>query len=97
MGTNITIDTLCSMMDNNGSGPPLQRYADVNSLMLTTYQQKCQDFSYQSMVDDLKKVDWKSDAAEGGTWWLLVVVVVVVGCGGGSGEVGDGGGVWWMT
>ena len=51
------------------------------------------------MVFDLKKVNWKSDAAEGGRWWLLVivvvVVVVVVGCG--SGEVGIGGGVWWMT
>ena len=66
MGTNITIATLCGLMNKNTSRSALQRYADVNSLMLTTYREKCQDFSYQAMVDDMRKVDWKSDAAEGG-------------------------------
>jgi hypothetical protein len=45
----------------------LQRYADVNSLLLDTYGEKCQDFKYDSMIGDLKKTDWKSSAAEGGT------------------------------
>ncbi|KAL8619522.1 hypothetical protein ACOMHN_011873 [Nucella lapillus] len=68
-GTNITITMLCGVMDKNTSRSALQRYADVNSLMLQTYQQKCQDFSYRSMVDGLRKVDWESDAAAGGRQW----------------------------
>ncbi|XP_076453998.1 putative serine protease K12H4.7 [Babylonia areolata] len=69
VGSNITIGTLCDIMDKNTSRPAVQRFADVNSLMLATYQEKCQDFSYQSMVSDMKTVDWKSDAAEGGRQW----------------------------
>ncbi|XP_070172924.1 putative serine protease K12H4.7 isoform X2 [Littorina saxatilis] len=68
-GTNITIDTLCGIMDKNTSSSALQRYADVNSLMLLTSKEKCQDFTYQKMVDGLRKVDWKSDAAAGGRQW----------------------------
>ena len=66
VGTNITIATLCGVMDKNTSRSALQRYADVNGLILLTYKEKCQDFSYRGMVDDLRKVDWQSDAAEGG-------------------------------
>nr|KAG5697556.1 hypothetical protein BaRGS_019777 [Batillaria attramentaria] len=69
VGTNITIDTLCDIMDKNASRPALQRYADVNSLMLQTYGEKCQDFEYASMISDLKKTDWSNDSSAGGRQW----------------------------
>lgn len=67
-GTHITINTLCGIMDDTSS-PALQRYADVNSLLLDAYSQKCQDFEYNSMISDLKKTDWSSDSSEGGRQW----------------------------
>ena len=66
VGGNITIDTLCSIMDKKDNSSALERYAKVNSLMLDTYQQKCQDFTYKDMVADLQKISWNSSAAEGG-------------------------------
>ncbi|XP_041359445.1 putative serine protease K12H4.7 [Gigantopelta aegis] len=68
-GTNITVDTLCAMMTDSGLGDPVSRYAAVNAMMLATYSEKCLDFSYTNMIDDLRKVDWNSSAAEGGRQW----------------------------
>jgi len=47
-------------------GTAIQRYADVNSLMLKTYSQTCLDFTYKKMIDDMKKTEWSSAAGEGG-------------------------------
>lgn len=68
-GTEITIDTLCNTMDKNQSRAVIQRYADVNSLLLRVYEQKCQDFAYSSMISDLKKTEWTKDSSEGGRQW----------------------------
>lgn len=70
VGTNITVDTLCNIMNDVGRGDPIDRYAAVNALMLTTYSEKCMDFSYKKMIDDLTKTDWNSSAAEGGRQWM---------------------------
>jgi len=69
VGTNITIDTVCNIMEDSTKGSPLDRYALVNSLLLQTYQQKCVDFKYDKMIDDLRLTDWNSSAAEGGRQW----------------------------
>lgn len=53
-------------MDTDTNKSALQRYADVNTLMLTTYAEKCQDFTYASMISDLIKIDWDSNTAAGG-------------------------------
>lgn len=66
LGSNITIDVLCGIMNNDNVGSPLTRFASVNSLLLKTYSQKCTDFKYDSMITDMKKTDWNSSAAEGG-------------------------------
>lgn len=67
IGTNITIDTLCGIMSNDSLGQPLYRYAVVNNLTLDTYGEKCLDFSYANMINDLKKTEWNSSAGVGGT------------------------------
>lgn len=69
LATNITVDTLCNIMNDDSRGDPVNRYADVNSLLLSAYSEKCLDFSYKGMIDDLSKTDWNSSAGEGGRQW----------------------------
>ena len=66
IGTNITIDTLCGIMNDESAGDPLARYAKVNSLMLDTHGEKCLDSSYEDMISELRQISWSSGAAEGG-------------------------------
>lgn len=70
VGTNITIDTLCGIMNNEDIGDPLTRYAKVNSLMLQTYESKCLDSNYKSMITSLQNTSWSSSASEGGRQWM---------------------------
>jgi hypothetical protein len=65
VGTNVTIDVLCQIMSND-SIDEISRYAQVNSLMLDTYGEKCLDVNYADMIEDLRKTSWSSSAAEGG-------------------------------
>ena len=66
VGTNITVKTLCDIMCDDSRGDTINRYADVNSHLLSTYAEKCLDASYKGMIDDLTKTDWNSSASEGG-------------------------------
>ena len=66
VGTKITIDTLCSIMNNEDIGDPLARYAKINSLLLQTHGFKCLDSSYKNMITSLQKTSWTSSASEGG-------------------------------
>lgn len=65
-GSNITIDTLCAIMNDEDVGDPLKRYAKVNSLVLGIYGQKCLDSSYANSVAMLSNISWTASAAEGG-------------------------------
>ena len=66
VGTNITIDTLCGIMNNEDIGDPLARYAKINSLLLQTYGSICLDSSYKNMITYLQNTSWTSSASEGG-------------------------------
>lgn len=68
IGTNITIDVLCTIM-NDKSLDDLSKYARVNTLMLDTYGESCLDVNYSDMIQDLRKTSWNSSAAEGGRQW----------------------------
>ncbi|XP_078380206.1 putative serine protease K12H4.7 [Oculina patagonica] len=70
VGTNITINTLCGIMNNKDIGDPLARYAKVNSLILQTYGVKCLDSSYKSLITSLQNTSWSSSASEGGRQWM---------------------------
>jgi len=67
--TNITIDTLCSMMDDNELGSSLERLKAVNDLSLKMSEEKCLDHTYKSMVSELQEVGWDSTGAAGGRQW----------------------------
>ncbi|XP_061194515.1 putative serine protease F56F10.1 [Saccostrea echinata] len=70
IGTNITIDTICGIMTDESTGSPVERYAKVNDLMLSTYSQKCLDNSFNSMIKELQNVSWNASASEGGRQWM---------------------------
>ncbi|XP_020629406.1 putative serine protease K12H4.7 isoform X3 [Orbicella faveolata] len=70
VGTNITIDTLCDIMNDNDIGDPLARYAKVNSLILQTYGANCLDSSYNNLIASLRNTSWSSSASEGGRQWM---------------------------
>lgn len=63
---NVTIDVVCGIMVNQTIGAPVARLATVNSLILDTYAQKCLDFKYENMINELRNISWKSETAEGG-------------------------------
>ncbi|KAF2879874.1 hypothetical protein ILUMI_26304 [Ignelater luminosus] len=67
--SNITIDTICDIMTNQKLGPPVDRLAAVNSLLLSVYDQKCLDYKYDKMIDNMRNGSWDSEIAEGGRQW----------------------------
>lgn len=66
---NITIDTLCNIMEDENLRSPIDRLAAINRLLLTTYDQKCLDYTYDNMINTLRNVSWDSITAEGGRQW----------------------------
>lgn len=65
----VTIDDLCDLMCNQTLGAPVTRLAAVNSLILKENDQKCFDFKYDKMVEEMKNVSWGSEVANGGRQW----------------------------
>ncbi|XP_025835143.1 putative serine protease F56F10.1 [Agrilus planipennis] len=68
-GPNITIDTVCAIMVNDSVGPPVDRLAAVNELILRTSNQSCLDYKYDKMVQQMRNVSWDSEVSEGGRQW----------------------------
>lgn len=66
---NITIDTICDILVDQKRGVPVDRVAAVSNLLLTQNKEKCLDYKYSKMVDELKNVSWKAEMAEGGRQW----------------------------
>eukprot|EP00112_Aurelia_sp_Birch-Aquarium-sp1_P012459 Seg2620.1 transcript_id=Seg2620.1/GoldUCD/mRNA.D3Y31 product="putative serine protease K12H4.7" protein_id=Seg2620.1/GoldUCD/D3Y31 len=69
-GTNITIETLCGIMNNEKFGDALSRYAQVNNVILATYGEKCLDVSYKDFISSMQQTAWGSSASEGGRQWM---------------------------
>lgn len=46
---NITIDVVCSEMTNLG-GSSLDRFAQVNGMLLQAYNQPCLDYKYEKYI-----------------------------------------------
>lgn len=62
----ITIDMLCDIMTNQSIGPQVHRLAEVNSVLLEAYDQKCLDYKYDNMINELRNISWAGEQAEGG-------------------------------
>ncbi|RWS22302.1 Serine carboxypeptidase S28-like protein [Leptotrombidium deliense] len=60
--TNITIDTICGIMNDVSSGEELTRYATVNKIIMDAYGQKCLDFKYNNFIESMRETNWTSGA-----------------------------------
>lgn len=65
----VSIDDVCDLMCNQTLGAQVTRLAAVNSLLLKENEQKCLDFKYDKMIDQMKNVSWGSDVANGMRQW----------------------------
>lgn len=68
-GSALTIDQVCSVLTNENTGSPVQRYAAANSLILDTFGEQCLDFKYDKMIEYFKQEGWESEAAAGARQW----------------------------
>ncbi len=66
--TNVTIPVICGLMNDASESNVLQRYANVNSLILQTYGEPCLDFSYIDMITGMQNTTLTA-ALSGGRQW----------------------------
>lgn len=69
-GTDVTVKTVCDIMTDVTRGDSIQRYADVNSLILETYGEQCLNLRYTKLANSLNHTEWGSISAEGSRQWL---------------------------
>lgn len=67
--TNITMDSLCSIMTDPTKGTELERLQQIASLSLVMAGDKCLDHTYKSQLSELQGTAWNSSAAKGGRQW----------------------------
>ncbi|XP_043221434.1 putative serine protease K12H4.7 [Amphibalanus amphitrite] len=67
---NITINTLCDIMNDAGTGSPLDRLVAINDLMMDAYEETCLDFSYDSMIAAMRDTDFSSANNTGMRQWI---------------------------
>ncbi|XP_001949662.1 putative serine protease K12H4.7 [Acyrthosiphon pisum] len=65
----VTLETLCDVMVNKSKTTPLDRYADVNSKLLSINNLTCTQHVYTKMIDSYLNTSWNSDSAAGGRQW----------------------------
>ena len=66
------MDTLCDIMTDESRGSNIQRYADVNSLILDTYSQPCLNLRYNKLAQSLNHTSWNSVSAKGSKYCCVL-------------------------
>ncbi|XP_015116043.1 putative serine protease K12H4.7 [Diachasma alloeum] len=66
---NITIDTVCNILVDQKPGLAVDRLAEVSNMMLNASGDKCFDYLYSKMLDEMRNVSWKAEMSEGGRQW----------------------------
>lgn len=68
-----TIDEIifqvCRIMVNRTIGSPVNRLAEVNRILLEQSKEKCLDYKYDKMLDEMTNISWSSKVAEGSRQW----------------------------
>jgi len=67
---NVTIDAVCGYMNDDSVDDVVQRYANVNSFILMTYQEPCLDASYADLIAAYANISLDGPAAGGGRQWV---------------------------
>ena len=53
-----------------GKKSPIEKLAKVNQFLLEAYDQKCLDYSYEKMIQEMSETSWDSAAGVGGRQWI---------------------------
>ncbi|KAB0797058.1 hypothetical protein PPYR_11119 [Photinus pyralis] len=67
---NITIDTICDIMEDDDMGAPIDKLAEINRLLMNANNLKCLDYKYDKMIQELSQNSWSSNVSEGGRQWM---------------------------
>jgi len=67
-GSNISIPVICKLMDDSSVADPLQRYANVNALLLKASGQTCTTFLYKDMIKLVQDPSLKSSMLSMRAW-----------------------------
>jgi len=65
----LDIDDVCQIMVNTTIGTPVNRFAQVNAMLLNQSKEECLDYKYDKMVDEMKNISWSSKVSEGMRQW----------------------------
>ncbi|XP_012279543.1 putative serine protease K12H4.7 [Orussus abietinus] len=66
---NHTIDDVCNHLVDERNGIPIDRLAAMSNSMLKASDEKCLNYRYAKMLDELRNVSWADEAAAGGRQW----------------------------
>ena len=66
----VSIDEVCDVMLNTTIGPPVTRLAAVATMILKENDEKCLDYKYDKMIEEMKNVSWSADVATGMRQWV---------------------------
>ena len=73
-----TIDDVCTIMVDEKRGVPVNRLADVSNMLLKKNKEKCLDYKYSKMIDELRDVTWDKQEEAGGTQLILKLMRIVL-------------------
>lgn len=57
-GSTITIDNVCDILVDEKKGVPVNRLAEVSNMLLKKNEEKCLDYKYSKMIDELRNITW---------------------------------------
>ncbi|KDR21723.1 putative serine protease K12H4.7 [Zootermopsis nevadensis] len=71
LSLNMTLKSVCAIMDDESLGTPVKRYSLVNNKLLEKYNKKCLDYKYDKLIAYLSQTEWDSEAGQtGGRQWV---------------------------
>lgn len=56
-------------MVNTTIGTQVERLAEVNNLLLNQSKEKCLDYRYDKMLNEMQNISWSANVAEGSRQW----------------------------
>lgn len=72
-----SIDDVCNVMRNTSMGTPLDRLAQVNSMIMEDQGEKCLDYKYDNMISELRATNWDADGVINGSKYSEVIILKI--------------------
>lgn len=57
---------ICSVLVDEKKGTPVTRLAAVSNMLLNKNKEKCLDYKYNKMIEELRNLTWAEQASAGG-------------------------------